>query len=59
VVSHTVLLYCGLGQIRGNYFFFFANGSLKDIQENTIKQVKEINKTVQNLKMEIEAIKKT
>lgn len=36
-----------------------TNGSLKDIQENTIKQVKEINKTVQNLKMETEAIKKT
>lgn len=33
--------------------------SLKDIQENTIKQVKEINKTMQYLKVEIEAIKKT
>ena len=31
---------------------------LKDIQENTIKQVKEINKTVQDLKVEIEAIQK-
>ena len=29
------------------------------MQENTIKQVKEINKTVQDLKVEIEAIKKT
>jgi hypothetical protein len=29
------------------------------IQENTIKEVKEINKTVQNLKMEIEVVKKT
>ena len=29
------------------------------IQENLIKQVKEMNKTVQDLKMEIEAIKKT
>ena len=35
------------------------NKSLKHIQENTIKQVKEINKTVQNLKVEINAIKKT
>ena len=33
--------------------------SLKETEENTIKQVKEINKTVQDLKMEIEAIKKT
>jgi hypothetical protein len=31
---------------------------LKDIQENTIKQVKEINKTVQDLEVEVEAIKK-
>ena len=36
-----------------------TNKSLKEIQENTIKQVKEMNKTVQDLKMEIEAIKKT
>lgn len=36
-----------------------TNGSLTDLHENTIKQVKEINKAVQNLKMEIEAIKKT
>ena len=28
-------------------------------QENTIKQVMEINKTMQGLKLEIEAIKKT
>ena len=35
-----------------------ANKSLKDIQENTIKQVKEINKIVPNLKTEIKAIKK-
>jgi gas vesicle protein len=33
--------------------------SLKEIQENINKQVKEINKTVQDLKMKIEAIKKT
>lgn len=35
------------------------NRSLKEIQENTIKQVKEVNKTVQDLKMKIKAIKKT
>ena len=35
------------------------NKPLKEIQGNTIKQVKEMNKIVQNLKMEIEAIKKT
>jgi hypothetical protein len=35
------------------------NNSLKEIQENTIKQVKEMNKMAQDLKMEIEAIKKT
>jgi hypothetical protein len=29
---------------------------LKDIQESTIKQMKKINKTMQDLKMEIEAI---
>jgi hypothetical protein len=33
--------------------------SLEEIQENTIRQVKEINQTVQDKKMEIEAIKKT
>ena len=31
----------------------------KEIQENAIKQVKEMNKTVQDMYMEIEAIKKT
>jgi uncharacterized protein YukE len=35
-----------------------VNNSHKETQENTIKQVKELNKTVQELKMEIEAIKK-
>ena len=30
------------------------NNSLKEIQEHTIKQVKELNKIVQELKMEIE-----
>ena len=36
-----------------------TNKFLKDIQQNTIKQVKEMNETVQDLKVEIEAIKKT
>ena len=36
-----------------------ANKSLKDIQENAIKMVKGINKIVQVLKVEIQAIKKT
>ena len=36
-----------------------VNNSHKETQGNTIKQVKELNKTVQELKMEIEAIKKT
>ena len=35
-----------------------TNKSLKEIQESTIKHEKEINKTVQDLKMKIEAIKK-
>ena len=35
------------------------NRSFKDIKENTTKQIKEMNKTVQDLKMKIEAIKKT
>jgi hypothetical protein len=30
------------------------NSSLKEIQENTSKQVKELNKTIQDLKMEVE-----
>lgn len=34
------------------------NKSLKELQENTIKQVKKINKTVQDLKVEIYAINK-
>ena len=32
------------------------NNSLKEIQENTIKQVKKMNKMVQYLKIEIEEI---
>lgn len=32
--------------------------SLKETEKNTIKQVREMNKTAQGLKMEIEAIKK-
>jgi hypothetical protein len=31
---------------------------LKGLQENTIKQVMELNKTIQDLKMELETIKK-
>ena len=33
--------------------------SLRDLQENTTKQVMELNKTIQNLKMEGETIKKS
>jgi septal ring factor EnvC (AmiA/AmiB activator) len=36
-----------------------TNNSLKEIQEDTFKQVKELNKTIQNLKMEVESIKKS
>ena len=35
------------------------NKSLKEIQEIINKQVKEMNKTIQDLKMKMEAIKKT
>jgi archaellum component FlaC len=35
------------------------NKFIKEIQENIIKQVKEMNETVEDLKMEIEAIKET
>jgi hypothetical protein len=35
------------------------NNSLKEIQENTGKQVKELNKMIQDLKMEVQKIKKT
>jgi hypothetical protein len=35
------------------------NRSFKDIKENTTKQIKEMNEIVQDLKMKIEAIKKT
>ena len=34
------------------------NNSLKEIQKNTIKQVKELNKVFQDLKVEVETIKK-
>ena len=33
--------------------------SLRELQENTTKQVMELNKTIQDLKMEVETIKKT
>ena len=53
-----------LNEIQGNTIkeenvFKEASKSLKQIQENIIKQVKEMNKIDQDLKMEIEAIKKT
>jgi hypothetical protein len=35
------------------------NNSLKEIQENTSKQMKEFNKVMQYLKVEVETIKKT
>ena len=35
------------------------NNSLKEIQENTSNQVKELNKTIQDLKIEVETIKKS
>jgi predicted nucleic acid-binding Zn-ribbon protein len=35
------------------------NNSLKEIQENTYNQVKELNKTIQDLKMQVEIIKKS
>ena len=35
------------------------NNSLKEIQENTIRQVKKLNKIVQDLNMEIETKKKS
>jgi hypothetical protein len=33
------------------------NNSLKEIKENTDKQVKELNKVIQDLKVEVETIK--
>jgi hypothetical protein len=36
-----------------------AQKSLKELQENITKQVMELNKTIQDLKMEVETIKKT
>jgi predicted component of viral defense system (DUF524 family) len=33
--------------------------SLKEVQENTTKQMMELNKTIQDLKMEVDTIKKT
>ena len=35
------------------------NNSLKEIQEKTIKQVKELNKTIQVTKEEVDTIKKS
>jgi prefoldin subunit 5 len=36
-----------------------TQNSLKELQENTIRQVKERNKAIQDLKMEVETIKKS
>ena len=36
-----------------------VKNSLKEIQENTFKWVKELNKTIQDLKMKVETIKKS
>ena len=36
-----------------------CNNSLREIQESTGKQVKELNKVIQDLKVEIDIIKKT
>jgi SMC interacting uncharacterized protein involved in chromosome segregation len=36
-----------------------AQKSLKELQENTTKQVMELNKTIQNIKREVDTIKKT
>jgi uncharacterized protein YukE len=33
--------------------------SLRELQENTTRQVKELNKTIRDLKMEVETIKKS
>jgi chromosome segregation ATPase len=33
--------------------------SLKELQENTVKQLKELKQTIQDLKMEVETIKKS
>ena len=35
------------------------NNSFKEIQENTSKHEKELNKTIQDIKMEVETIKKS
>ena len=35
------------------------NNSMKEIQENAGKQVKELNRVIQDLKVEVETIKKT
>jgi hypothetical protein len=41
------------------YFKEDINNSLKEIQENTDNWVKELNKMIQDLKVEVESIKKT
>jgi hypothetical protein len=41
-----------------DYFKEDINNSLKEIQENTGKQVKELNIAIQDLKVEVETIKR-
>ena len=41
------------------YFKEDINNSLREIEENTSKQVKELNKVIHDLKVEVETIKKT
>jgi hypothetical protein len=36
-----------------------VNNSLKETQENRGKEVKELNKSIQDIKIEVETIKKT
>ena len=42
-----------------NSILWGVEASLEGKQKNTIKQVKQINKTIQELKMKIETIRKT
>lgn len=36
-----------------------AQKYIKELQENTTKQVKKLNKTIQDIKMEVETLKKS
>jgi hypothetical protein len=44
---------------RSSYLRKKHKNLLKELQENTTKQVKELNKTIQDLKTEVETIKKS